>query len=75
MNSFDEKGKPRQDGRVTVYKDGMKVIDFDKVVWAGDEGVRFEGIDFETFFGGNDDSWRTPVEQRSYYKDFVVMAY
>ncbi|KAJ3152359.1 hypothetical protein HDU86_005888 [Geranomyces michiganensis] len=73
LNSF--KGKtPNKDGRVQVIVNGKKAIDFAQVVFVAKPSVGFEGIDFETFFGGNDDSWATPTTQRVYFKNFALSA-
>ncbi|TPX66842.1 hypothetical protein SpCBS45565_g04162 [Spizellomyces sp. 'palustris'] len=73
LNSFTN-GKPNQDGKVTVYANGKKVIEFTKAVFTPDPKIGFEGLDFETFFGGNDNSWATPTTQRAYFKEFVISA-
>ncbi|KAJ3010799.1 hypothetical protein HKX48_007199 [Thoreauomyces humboldtii] len=72
MNTFTSKGKPNQDGRVQVYANGKKVIDFAQLVLAGSSDIPFVGIDFETFFGGNDDTWCTPTTQQTYFKGFSL---
>ncbi|KAI8909432.1 hypothetical protein DFJ77DRAFT_433363 [Powellomyces hirtus] len=73
LNTFKGK-KPNKDGRVQVYANGKKVIDFDKVVFIPKPTIGFEGIDFETFFGGSDDSWCTPSTQQVYFKGFSLTA-
>ncbi|KAI8997928.1 hypothetical protein BC832DRAFT_566875 [Gaertneriomyces semiglobifer] len=74
LNTFDSKGNPNQDGVILVYEGGRKVIEYRKAVLAASPKVRFEGIDFETFFGGSDDSWATPKLQRVFFKDFFLLA-
>ncbi|KAI8816758.1 uncharacterized protein EV422DRAFT_500986 [Fimicolochytrium jonesii] len=74
LNTFNGK-KPNKDGRVQVYSNGKKVIDFAKVVFTPAPSVGFQGIDFETFFGGNDDAWITPTTQKVYFKEFALSAY
>ncbi|KAJ3152024.1 hypothetical protein HDU89_001671 [Geranomyces variabilis] len=73
LNTFSGK-KPGQNGRVQVTVNGKKVIDFAQVVFIPNTSVNFGGIDFETFFGGNDDSWRTPTTQQVYFKNFALSA-
>ncbi|KAJ3171759.1 hypothetical protein HDU87_008301 [Geranomyces variabilis] len=65
---------PKQNGRVQVTVNGKKVIDFAQVVFIPDTSVSFGGIDFETFFGGNDDSWITPTTQQVYFKNFALSS-
>lgn len=37
---------------------------------ASDFFINFSPIVFHTFFGGSDNTWRTPVTQYSYFKNF-----
>lgn len=47
------------EGRVRVWIDGRMALD-----WAGlDLGPRIDGVIFSSFFGGNDASWASPVDQ------------
>ena len=63
-------GQP--DGKVVVFVNGQKVIDFSRVMWRGDASIKFVGLDFETFFGGGTSQWATPIDQYSYYKDMSL---
>ncbi|KAI8799287.1 hypothetical protein BJ742DRAFT_157698 [Cladochytrium replicatum] len=74
-------GSYEYDGKLEVYYFGngtsastlaTPVIYFDKVVWRTLASVRFVGITFDTFFGGSDDSYRTPTTQQSFFKGFVM---
>ncbi|KAI8917648.1 hypothetical protein DFJ77DRAFT_423492, partial [Powellomyces hirtus] len=68
MNSWDPvTGAPLRDGRATVWAEGRQVIDVKQMVWAIDPGVKFEGIQFETFFGGHTNKWCTPRDQMMYF--------
>ncbi|TPX60718.1 hypothetical protein PhCBS80983_g01620 [Powellomyces hirtus] len=58
----------KNNGRVQVFHNGVEVIDFDQVSWRDSSSVTFEGIEFETFFGGADSSWATPRDQFIYFK-------
>ncbi|KAI8822162.1 uncharacterized protein EV422DRAFT_419526 [Fimicolochytrium jonesii] len=58
----------KADGRVQVFSNGQEVIDFDKIVWRDAEDIKFEGIVFESFFGGADASWATPKDQTIYFR-------
>lgn len=58
----------KADGRVQVFSNGAEVIDFAEVSWRKTAKVGFEGVEFETFFGGADSSWATPKDQYIYFK-------
>ncbi|KAJ3006162.1 hypothetical protein HKX48_000261, partial [Thoreauomyces humboldtii] len=58
----------KNDGRVQVFYNGVEVIDFDQVSWRTEATVGFVGVEFETFFGGADSSWKTPKDQYVYFK-------
>ena len=60
------------DGKFLVKADGIEAIKFDQVSWRSASSVGFGGLDFETFFGGADSSWATPIEQFTYFKDFSI---
>ncbi|KAI9193647.1 polysaccharide lyase family 14 protein, partial [Polychytrium aggregatum] len=68
LNSFQDDSTPNQDGGVQVYYNDKLAISYDQVVWREFENVGFAAIDFETFFGGSDDSYDTPVSQYTYFK-------
>lgn len=45
----------------------------DNVLWIkNNKQQNVNGVMMHTFFGGNDESWATPVEQNVYFKNFVV---
>ncbi|KAJ1567566.1 hypothetical protein HK096_009430, partial [Nowakowskiella sp. JEL0078] len=62
------------DGSFAVYYGGSTTpcISFYNMNWRQTEDVGFIGIDFETFFGGNDPSWSTPTTQTMLFKGFVI---
>ncbi len=67
--------KPRENnGKFSVYADGKLVITFDQMSWRSAANIGFIGLDFETFFGGGDPSWATPIDQYVYFKDFSISA-
>eukprot|EP00842_Homolaphlyctis_polyrhiza_P007053 jgi/Hompol1/937/HPOL_001073-RA len=59
-------------GVVQVSFNGVSVINYGNVAWRTTGSVGFVGIDFETFFGGNDASWATPVDQYVDFKGFMI---
>ncbi|KAG8905868.1 hypothetical protein FRB99_008079 [Tulasnella sp. 403] len=60
--------------------------DMEQAVWSGgtgaektgvqtaesDNGVGFAGIFFSTFFGGHDETWASPMDQRTWFRDFTL---
>ncbi|KAI8929493.1 hypothetical protein BC831DRAFT_422570 [Entophlyctis helioformis] len=61
----------RNDGSVTVRVNGVQVMTFGQIAWRT-SNFGFAGIEFETFFGGSDPSWATPIDQSTYYKNFSL---
>jgi hypothetical protein len=59
-------------GKLAVFLNGKQVFSFDQVSWRNMASVKFVGLDFETFFGGSDSSWATPMSQSVYFKDFSL---
>lgn len=52
-----------------------KKKDLDGIIWMNTNATTqqyINGIMMHTFFGGNDISWATPMEQKIFFKDFVV---
>ncbi|KAJ3081506.1 hypothetical protein HK102_002308 [Quaeritorhiza haematococci] len=79
LNSFatSSDGSYRDDGSITVFVNDSPtpILFVDKVVLRDKRAVVPLGIDFETFFGGSDDSWASPLTQYSYYKGFKIAGY
>ncbi|KAG1147476.1 hypothetical protein G6F37_004059 [Rhizopus arrhizus] len=64
----------KQDGRIVLYSNNKKVFTQKNVVFRTNSAGRVSGIMFHTFFGGSDNSWETPKDQYSYFKDFSLKA-
>ena len=63
----------QNDGKMMVHINRKRVIWFDKVHWQSSENpFVFIGLDFATFFGGNDASYATPTDQLSMFKGFSI---
>ncbi|CAO3669783.1 unnamed protein product [Rhizopus stolonifer] len=60
----------KQNGRMRLYVNGVKKVDVNRVVIRTSSTPKTIGIMFHTFFGGSDNTWRTPVTQYSYFKNF-----
>ncbi|TPX38650.1 hypothetical protein SeMB42_g06617 [Synchytrium endobioticum] len=62
LNSFDSKGNPVPDDKKAV-------------IFRLTPDMHPVGIDFETFFGGSDDTWSSPTLQYSYFRRVSLSAY
>jgi hypothetical protein len=71
LNSFIG-ASPVQDGYVKVEVNEKEAFTLDKLILRT-SNFTVSGIDFATFFGGNSDEYKTPVEQFSYFKDFKII--
>jgi hypothetical protein len=59
-------------GRFQIFVNGKRVMQFDRVVWRTNASLKFSGINFETFFGGNDRKWASPISQSSFFKNITL---
>ncbi|KAL7282902.1 hypothetical protein ACG7TL_002318 [Trametes sanguinea] len=62
----------QQNGELEVFFDGKSVINVGGLVLRDSSSGRIRGIQMQTFFGGSDSSWATPVDQDIYFSDFSV---
>lgn len=60
------------DGEVTVWLDGEKVLEEDGITFRTTDGLKIEGLFFSTFFGGGDASWATPKDVFVDFANFSV---
>jgi hypothetical protein len=58
-------------GVVTLTVNGQE-SSMDIVTLRRNRDLKFSGIFFSTFFGGNDSSWATPKEQELLFSDFTI---
>ncbi|KAI7865105.1 hypothetical protein BDF14DRAFT_1744481 [Spinellus fusiger] len=58
------------DGQLTVYANGNQVYQQNNIAFRESQTGKNVGIDFETFFGGSEDSYITPTTQYAYFKGF-----
>lgn len=65
-----------QDGSLSLYINESinPVFTLKNVVWRTSSSVVAIGIDFETFFGGSNSSWATPVDQFALFKNFTLQS-
>lgn len=73
LNTFTN-GYPEKNGIIEVYHNDIKVTSFDKVVYRNNSTINAVGIDFETFFGGSDESYNTPTTQYLYFRNFKLTS-
>lgn len=71
MNSV-RGGKPVPDGVVKLMINGKSAGDFDKMIWRTRPLVQIEGIMFQTFFGGNDQTYAPTKDTSIAFKDFTL---
>lgn len=51
-----------------------RTLTYDKMNWRNSENTTINGILMHSFFGGSDDSWATPKEQKVYFSKFAVFS-
>ncbi|CEJ00214.1 hypothetical protein RMCBS344292_14276 [Rhizopus microsporus] len=57
---------------MNLYVNGVRKINVKNVAFRTSNTGHVVGIMFHTFFGGSDSTWRTPKDQYSYFKNFVL---
>lgn len=61
-------GTANHDGTLTLTINGVSQ-NYNKFIWTT-TGTSITGIVFDTFFGGSDSTWATPVDTSIYFKNF-----
>ncbi|OJT01567.1 hypothetical protein TRAPUB_7963 [Trametes pubescens] len=61
-----------ENGELELFVNGESVANLGGIVMRADDGARILGIEMQTFFGGSDSSWASPVDQDAYIADFSV---
>lgn len=59
-------------GNLRVWVNEKLVVDRHDVLFRSVDYLKLQGIIFSTFFGGNDQSWATPVDTYVDFSDFAV---
>lgn len=67
-------GTYQNNGVFRMSVNGVQVMNSDVVAFRTFESVVAIGIDFETFFGGNDPSYASPVNQATYFKGVKLFS-
>ncbi|MBP0496246.1 polysaccharide lyase [Pararoseomonas indoligenes] len=60
------------DGTVRIWIDGHPVLSHGGLLLRERAETRIAGLLFSTFFGGNDPSWASPLDQRAEFTDFGI---
>ncbi|KAG6917310.1 hypothetical protein DXG01_002968 [Tephrocybe rancida] len=61
-------------GNVQLYYNDLKAIDQQNLQIRSSSSVTANGFYFSTFFGGSDDSWKTPTETHTYFRNIRLYA-
>jgi len=62
----------KANGEMELFFEGKSVINVGGLIIRDSDQGRIRGIQFQTFFGGSDTTWSTPVDTDSYFSDFSV---
>ncbi|KAG6901269.1 hypothetical protein C0995_014358 [Termitomyces sp. Mi166 len=56
-------------GEIQLWVDGESVMDIKGLSVCDAENAKIKGMHFQTFFGGHDESWASPKDQRAWFAD------
>ncbi|KAH8119420.1 hypothetical protein DFH11DRAFT_1849118 [Phellopilus nigrolimitatus] len=59
-------------GYIALYFNDILAVSQGGIKFRTSESVTAGGLFFSTFFGGNDDSWATPVDTHTYFRNFEL---
>ncbi|WRT69776.1 uncharacterized protein IL334_006767 [Kwoniella shivajii] len=59
-------------GEQELFVDGQSVISLKDVTFATSQGTKIYGIMAQTFFGGHEADWASPVDQNIWFKDWSL---
>ncbi len=62
----------RSNGVLQVWLNGQLVLDRHDLKYRNTTELKVQGLFFSTFFGGGDQTWATPVDQRIEFGEFVM---
>jgi len=68
LNTFQD-GIPMNDGKLELTINNITKY-FNHLKWTEDPSHKINGIMMDTFFGGSDVSWATPITTWSYFRNF-----
>ncbi|KAJ7160157.1 polysaccharide lyase family 14 protein [Mycena filopes] len=58
-----------EDGELELWVDGKSVINVTGLTLRDSDSARIKGAHFQTFFGGHQDDWASPKDQRAWFAD------
>ncbi|KAL0576664.1 3'-5'-exoribonuclease [Marasmius crinis-equi] len=59
-------------GNLQLYVNNLQVISQQDLQFRTSTQVNINGLYFSTFFGGSDDSWSTPVDTHTYFRNMTL---
>ncbi|OCH86197.1 hypothetical protein OBBRIDRAFT_738440 [Obba rivulosa] len=62
----------QSNGELQLFVNGESVINVGGLVLRDSDAGRIRGMQMQTFFGGSDSSWASPVTQDTYFSDFSL---
>ncbi|EMD34310.1 polysaccharide lyase family 14 protein [Gelatoporia subvermispora B] len=62
----------QENGEIQLFVNGESVINVGGLVLRDSDEGRIRGMQMQTFFGGSDPSYATPVDQDTYFSDFSL---
>ena len=62
----------QSNGEQELFVNGNSVISLNNLLIAANGATKIYGIMAQTFFGGSDSSWASPVDQSAYFKDWSL---
>lgn len=62
----------KENGLVRIWIDEELVLEETGLVFRTTPSLKIDGIFFSTFFGGNDNTWATPIDTYADFDDFAV---
>jgi len=65
----------KANGRIDVCIDGLPVFSQPNITFRTAESLQTNGILFQTFFGGGDSSYATPIDTYADFSDFALYLY
>ncbi|PSR70869.1 hypothetical protein PHLCEN_2v13231 [Hermanssonia centrifuga] len=62
----------QSNGELELFIGGQSVVNVGGLVLSNSTDGRIRGMQMQTFFGGSDSSWASPIDQYVYFSDFSV---
>jgi hypothetical protein len=74
-NSIKSEGVGNFDGILEAYFDGVLLSQVSNILWRRTANLGIDCFRMCTFFGGNDDSWRNPIEEWIKIDNILLYTY